>query len=170
MNPTAEVIADVTSALTKREAPGRDEIDSLAQDFIAAERAASEAYKIALQADQPHERLKERLILEIDEFGETGGPHTKVLRGWAHEVVIRRCLSSAIDQQAVRDFAHKVRGNRSVCGIQKDLFRCTISWELHPESEAFLRRFKLPAELQQMYERCRKIDSVPTLEVIPMRS
>ena len=158
----------LASVLSGRQTPLGDDVDFLAERYLRAEAAAAEAYRAALCVDQPHERAKEELVLLADHLGVADGPHTKLLRGFRHEVRLRHSLSRVLDQERVGKFAYMVRGNRRAKGIFRDLFRWTISYQLQPDADAFLKRFRLPDELQCWYDRCRKIDSVPTLEVIPM--
>ena len=145
--------------------PGAAEIDYMALRYLEAEQRASDAYRIALEADRPHERLKEQLILAVDQYGTPNGSHAKALCGMTHQVRVNRCLSRVVNQEAVNVFAYKVRANRTVHGIFRELFRWTIDYQLQDSAEDFLHRFTLPPELRVLYDRCRKTESVPTLEV-----
>jgi len=53
--------------------PTAVDIDRLAVQFLELEQKADEAYKIATELDEPHEKMKEELICLMEEFGSREG-------------------------------------------------------------------------------------------------
>jgi len=168
MSASAYQLAHIfTGSIGTQEAPARTDVDSICEEYIAAEAAAAAAYKRAWELDQPHERLKSEIILLTQDFGcgISDVHRTKLLRGTEYEVRVSHAYSGALDQEALKTFANKMRGSRVITGIFKDLFRWTISYELQPDADKVIKQFRLPRELETLYRECRKIESVPTLEV-----
>jgi hypothetical protein len=164
MIANAELIMTVAGALSRQEATSREDIDSLAERYIAAEKASAEAYRIALAIDQPHERVKEQIILLAEYHGLPAGDHTKLLRGSAYEVRVTHFLRDALDHEAVTKFGNRLRVN-GVRGLFEDVFVGKIHWQLRPDADHFLKQVQLSDELQNLYDRCRIVERTPTLEV-----
>jgi hypothetical protein len=163
VHATPELITLVTGALSLQAAPGCDDIDFLGARYLEAESEAAEAYRVAVNIDQTHERLKERLILLAD-LASTDATHEKLLRGRHHQVRVTYRFSDVLDNQAVNAFATMLRRN-GVRGLFPEVFEGRMLWQLRPGAEEFLGQFRLPDELQDLYKRCRRVDRTPTLEV-----
>jgi hypothetical protein len=161
VHATAELI--VTDVLAQQYAPS-DDVDFLAERYLAAEKAAAEAYRIALAIDQPHERLQGQLISLADYLGQPVGPNTKLLRGAVYEVRVSHVFSNAVDHEAVNAFGNMLR-RHGVRGLFQDVFQGTMHWQLRPDADEFLKQVRLPHELQNLYDRCRCVERTPSLEV-----
>jgi hypothetical protein len=61
--------------------PTAEDIDHLAARFLHLEQRADGAYKIALQWDEPRERLKDELIDLVEEVGTFRANLGKVITG-----------------------------------------------------------------------------------------
>jgi len=152
------------SSFPNRQQATSDDVDFLAARYLEAEKAAAEAYRIALDIDQPHERLKEELILLSDDLGIPTEPHTKLLRGSAHEVLVKYCVGNLLDHEAVNAFGNMLR-RKGVRGLFSQVFQGTMQWQLRSDAGEFLKQVRLTAELQNLYDRCRRVERTPTLEV-----
>jgi hypothetical protein len=58
--------------------PSAADIDRLAVEFLALEEKTDQAYAIALALDEPHERMKERLVDLVQEFGSADHEKSKL--------------------------------------------------------------------------------------------
>src|ERR1700746_2492824 len=90
--------------------PTAVDIDRLAMEFLALEEKTDQAYAIALAVDEPHEKMKERLIDLVEEFGSAGNgksklEKSKLLHGLTHELVATFGVSTSINTAAVDRFA-----------------------------------------------------------------
>jgi hypothetical protein len=170
VNATAELITLVKGALSPWEATSRDDVDVLAERYLAAEKAAAEAFRIAESMDSPHQRIKDELILMTDFHGLPAGDHTKLLRGSTYEVRVTHFLSEVLDHDAVTKFGNHLR-RKGVRGLFEMVFQGSMHWQFRPDAGEFLKQVRLPHELQNLYDRCRRVDRTPTLEVhsIPRR-
>jgi hypothetical protein len=91
-------------------APTAVDIDRLAVEFLALEEKTDHAYAIALALDEPHEKMKERLIDLVEEFGSADQgksklEKSKLLHGLTHEMVATFGVSTSINTAAVDRFA-----------------------------------------------------------------
>jgi hypothetical protein len=67
--------------------PSAAEIDEMACEFFRLEAKLDNAYKTAIELDQPLEDLRERLILTVEQFGEAYPQKEKFLHGVKTELV-----------------------------------------------------------------------------------
>ena len=64
------------AALFASQAPTPVQVDRLANEFLEREKKVDEAYRIAVAADEPYERMKEDLVCLVEELD----PHTRKSR------------------------------------------------------------------------------------------
>jgi hypothetical protein len=158
VNATPNLFAIVASGSM----PSSGIIDFYATRFLDLEARTSEAYNVALSIDQPYEELKRQLIHAVDELGVVQGPYSKLLRGLAYEIQVTHCHSVTPDPTAVRSFAKLLRRN-GLRGLFPDVFETVIDWRLRHNAEEHLQKVKLPPELQELYEKCKRLESTATL-------
>jgi hypothetical protein len=66
--------------------PTAVDIDHLAARFLHLEEKVDRAYKIAMQWDEPHEKLKDELIDLLTEFGTIHANLGRVLEGETYQL------------------------------------------------------------------------------------
>jgi hypothetical protein len=103
------MIATLTASLPTRLTPV--DINRLAAKFFELESKVDELYKLAVTADEPHERLREQLIALAETFGARHSEKSKLLLGSAYEIVATFGVSTSINAAAVDRFAHVLRVN-----------------------------------------------------------
>jgi hypothetical protein len=72
------------------------DIDRLAAEFLELESKVDELYKLAVTADEPHERMREQLIDLVEEFGRHS-ERSKLLQGITHEIGTTFGVSTSIE-------------------------------------------------------------------------
>jgi hypothetical protein len=95
-------LASLSATLAARvqQAPTAAEIDKLPIEFLELEEKVGQAYKIAVAADEPHERMREELICLAEEFGSTHAEKSKLLHGIQYEIMATFGMSTSIDAAA----------------------------------------------------------------------
>jgi hypothetical protein len=94
----------VTSLL--QQPPTAADVDRLAIQFLELEKTVDEAYKVAVAADEPHERMREDLICLVEEFGSAHAEKSKLLHGISYEIMATFGMTTSIDAAAAERFAH----------------------------------------------------------------
>ena len=96
-------------AALQQKPPSAVEIDRLAVQFLDLEKKVDQAYKIAVELDEPYERLKEQLIDVVEEFGSMHAEKSKLLHGTRYEIMATFGMSTSIDAAAAERFAIALR-------------------------------------------------------------
>ena len=128
------------------------DIDRLAAEFLELESKVDELYKLAVTADEPHERMREQLIDLVEEFGRHS-ERSKLLQGITHEIDTTFGVSTSIDAAAADTFAHVLRVNKQ-SQILDRLFERTIRYRLRPNAEQVVRQLALPKATLALYQAC----------------
>jgi hypothetical protein len=102
---------------------------------VALEEKTDQAYAIALALDEPHERMKERLVDLVEQFGSADHEKSKLLHGLTHEIVATFGVSTSINAAAVDRFAHVLRVNRQIKLLEL-IFEQTTRYHLRPDAVA----------------------------------
>jgi hypothetical protein len=136
--------------------PTAADIDRLAVEFLALEAKTDQAYAIALALDEPHERMKERLVDLVEEFGSAGHEKSKLeksklLHGLTHEMVATFGVSTSINAAAVDRFADVLRGSKQTKLLEL-IFEQTTRYHLRPDAGPVVRM--LPKALAALYAAC----------------
>jgi hypothetical protein len=148
--------------------PTAVDIDRLAVEFLALEAKTDHAYAIALALDEPHERMKERLVDLVEEFGSADHEKSKLeksklLHGLTHEMVATFGVSTSINAAAVDRFAHVLRVNKQTKLLEL-IFEQTTHYHLRPDAGHVIRM--LPKALAALYAACSvSTPRTPMLEV-----
>jgi hypothetical protein len=145
-----------TLAVRLETPPTAADIDRLALEFLALEAKTDHAYAIALALDEPHERMKERLIDLVEEFGSADHEKSKLeksklLHGLTHEMVATFGVSTSINAAAVDHFADVLRGSKQLKLLEL-IFAQTTRYHLRPDAGPVIRT--LPRALAALYSQC----------------
>jgi hypothetical protein len=136
--------------------PTAADIDRLAVEFLALEAKTDQAYAVALALDEPHERMKERLVDLVEEFGsfdhgKSKLEKSKLLHGLTHELVATFGVSTSINAAAVDRLAHALRISRQT-RLFDLIFDQSIRYHLRPDAGPVVRM--LPKALAVLYTAC----------------
>jgi hypothetical protein len=139
------------------------DIDRLAAEFLELESKVDELYKLAVTADEPHERMREQLIDLAEEFGSRHNEKSKLLLGSAYEIVATFGTTTCIDAAAVDRFAHQLRLHKQN-RVFELIFEQSTRYTLRPNAGHAIRM--LPRPLAALYSACHvTIARHPTLAV-----
>jgi hypothetical protein len=127
------------------------DIDRLAAEFLQLESKVDELYKLAVTADEPHEKMREQLIDLAEEFGSRHNEKSKLLLGSAYEIVATFGTTTCIDAAAVDRFAHVLRVNKQ-SKLLELIFDQTTRYHLRPDAGPAIRT--LPRVLAALYSQC----------------
>ncbi|MCU1270991.1 MAG: hypothetical protein JWN74_2285 [Acidobacteriaceae bacterium] len=140
---------------------------ALLDHFLEAEAAASHEYQAAYLLDVPAERLKDRLIALVQEFGipDAGGSQRK-LRVRDFELTVTSVRSSRIDHIAVKDFRYAlIKDGRAAHGIAADLFEGLMVYAIRPCAREALSGMRLSGNLRELLDKCEIVSGAPILDV-----
>ena len=137
-------------------------VDYLASLFLELERAASEKYREAYLADEPHERLKDRLIAMVSEIG-SDQDGSRVLKGSHYEIKLTLGDSNYFDPCRVSSFRYALLRHGVPKGTLPEIFLGQVRFQFRESAKVLIDSLKLPGELLTQYEECRA--KTPILEV-----
>src|ERR1700757_1352483 len=145
--------------------PTAVDIDRLAMEFLALEEKTDQAYAIALAVDEPHEKMKERLVDLVEEFGsfdhgKSKLEKSKLLHGLTHELVATFGVSTSINTAAVDRFADVLRGSNQTKLLDL-IFVQTTRYHLRPDAGPVIHM--LPRALAALYAACHVSTARPPL-------
>jgi hypothetical protein len=133
--------------------PTAVDIDRLAIKFLELEQKVDEAYKIATELDEPHEKFKEQLIDLVDEFGSMHADKSKLLHGLEYEILGTFGVTTSIDAAAVERFAQGLRIAKQT-KLLNQILEQTVRYALNPEASSIIRSSSLPKQLLQLFAAC----------------
>jgi hypothetical protein len=143
-----------------------DTVDYLASVFLELQRKAAKLYDEAYRADIPHEQLKERLMLMVDEFGTACESGSKTLKGNLYELKVALGASSFCDPDAVTTLRYGLIRRGIAKGLLTELFTGTVRYTFKESARAIIERMELPEEVRKLYQQC--ISNTPILTVSPL--
>jgi hypothetical protein len=156
-----------TVPLRFEQPPGRAEVDHLALEFFDLERRADEAYKVAIALDEPHEQMKERLILLCEEFGAADAENSRLLSGDHYEMAVSFTGSSCVSTAAVTRF-REACARADQLRIVNRLFETEVWYTLRPEAAAIIGSFHLNNKLLELFCQCKVMKA--TTPILRVRS
>jgi len=133
--------------------PTAVDIDRLAVQFLELEQKADEAYKIATELDEPHEKMKEELICLVEEFGSAKAEKSQLLHGLHYEMMATFGSITSLDAAAVERFAQALRIAKQTKLLSR-IFEQTIRYTLRPDAGTIIRAVALPKAQLALFAQC----------------
>jgi hypothetical protein len=133
--------------------PTAVDIDRLAIQFLDLESKVDDAYKIATELDEPHEKMKGELICLVEEFGSAHAEKSKLLHGLAYEILATFGLTTSIDAAAVERFAAALRIAKQTKLLSR-IFEQTTRYTLRPDAGSIIRSVALPKAQLALFSQC----------------
>jgi len=142
-------------------------LDYLASLFLELQRTAAKLYDEAYRADYPAERLRDQLIMMVDELGSAGINGSKVLKGNLFEIRLHFGISNYCDPDAVSALRYNLIRRGIAKGVLTDLFTGTVRYAFKESAKAILDRMKLPDEVRKLYQQCASKTPILTVSQSP---
>jgi hypothetical protein len=155
-----------TLAAGVQRAPAAAEIDRLAIEFLELEEKVDQAYKIAIAADEPHERMREDLVCLVEEFGSAHAEKSKLLHGSNYEIMATFGMSTSIGAAAAERFANALRVAKQTRLLNR-IFEQTVRYSLAADASSIVRSFALPRPLLSLFAQC--VVTKPRTPVLKVR-
>lgn len=120
-------------------------VDYLASLFIELKRTASQRYRDAYLADEPHEQLKSRLIMMVSEIGRDAADGSKILSGRNYEMRLALGAGSYCDPDAVTAFRYALIRHK----VPKvpDIFQGQVLYRFREQAKRIIDGLNLPDKL-----------------------
>ena len=142
-----------SAAATALNAPSAVEVDRLASRFLELEKTVDEAYKVAVAADEPYERMKEDLVCLVEDFGSVHAEKSKLLHGINYEIMATFGMSMSIDAAAAERFAIALRDAKQTRLLNR-IFDQQIRYTLTADASSIIRSSDLSQPLLALYSAC----------------
>jgi hypothetical protein len=146
-------------------APAPAEVDQLAKEYLALKTKLDEALQASFAAQEPIQKMKERLIEKVREFGSTHAEKSKLLHGIVYEMLATFGSSISLDAAAVEAFrVGLVKAGQP--RLLKKIFEKSERWTLSANAAAIVKGSKLSKPLLALYSQCQVTKSkAPMLQV-----
>lgn len=145
--------------------PAPAAIDALAEEYLALQKKADEAWKAAQAASEPCQQKADELKKLVSEFGQQHAEKSKLLHGLKYELMSTTGTVSSLDQAAIEKFRLAML-KKSLGVLFRKMFEQVITYRPLPEASAIIRAKRLKPSLVSLFSQCLiSKPKSPTLQV-----
>jgi hypothetical protein len=155
--------------MTQPSPPTPEQIDALAEEYLALEKIAEEAKEAAKIAAKPCQEKADELKALVLEYGQIHAKKSKLLVGVHFELMSTSGTTTETDQAMVEKL-RLAMSKKSLGGWFKKMFEEVTEYRKRPSASEVIRSGKLPPTIIAIFARCFvEKEKNPSLDVRPRK-